>query len=327
MKTLIYGAGPIGQWMASKLGQAQQDVTLLARGSTLRYLQERGIRITDGLANITIQTRVSLVDELSPTDRYDLVVVPMTKARRLEVCPILARNPHLKNILFVGNDVAGPAGYLEQLPRENVLLGFPGAGGGWQDGGLVIAEGDRAGAPGRLYFGELDGVRRERTRRIQALFAASGFRASAERDIDGWLKYHFAFVGPMVGAVYKHRFDLAAVAEDQDTLHQFCAACREAGDVLRANGYRRRQPFVFNMFYWLPRWLEPKVFAKLFGAPAARIRFGLHAAVVRPEFLALADEFSVLQRQASLPTKAFDALLAYLRTPIETTKAGVARPS
>jgi ketopantoate reductase len=35
MKTLIFGAGPIGQWLAMRLGDAARDVTLLARGATL----------------------------------------------------------------------------------------------------------------------------------------------------------------------------------------------------------------------------------------------------------------------------------------------------
>ena len=321
MKTLIYGAGPIGQWMAAKFARAQKDVTLLARGATLRRLQEHGVRITDGFAGTTERASVRLVEALLPADRYDLVIVPMTKARRLEACPTLARAPHIESILFVGNDVAGPAGYLEHLPREKVLLGFPGAGGGWRDGELVIAEGDRAGAPGRIYFGELDGILRERTRRIETLFAASGFKASVESNIDGWLKYHFAFIGPMAGAIYKHRFDMKSVAKDKDTLHQFCAACREAGDILREVGYPRRQPFVFNLFYWLPRWFEPKVFGRLFGAPSAGIRFGLHATVVRPELLALADEFSGLQRRAGLSAPTLDALLNYLKDALEPETA------
>ena len=38
MKTLIYGAGPIGRWLALRLQQAGQDVTLLARNGTYRDL-------------------------------------------------------------------------------------------------------------------------------------------------------------------------------------------------------------------------------------------------------------------------------------------------
>jgi 2-dehydropantoate 2-reductase len=322
MKTLIYGAGPIGRWLALKLGLAGKDVTLLARSKAYRSLKKDGIQIVDGLTGERLSARVKLVGELRPEDRYDLVVVPMVKSSRLAVCPILAENPHLENILFLGNDVAGADAYLKYLPRERVLLGFPSAGGGWQDGELVIVDRDKPRGKGKVYFGELDGQIRPRTRRIRALLASSGLEASLERDMDGWLKYHFAFIGPTAGAIYKHGLDMQAVADDPEALHQYCQAAREAGDVLQRVGYRRRQPWVFNLYYWLPRWLEPKVFAKLFGSPEAQVRFGLHAAVARPELLQLAEEFAALKAEAGLETPALDALLAtVVNDPAEARKA------
>ena len=48
MKTLIYGAGPIGQWLALLLERSGTDVILLARNETYRSLAEKGIEIVDG---------------------------------------------------------------------------------------------------------------------------------------------------------------------------------------------------------------------------------------------------------------------------------------
>jgi hypothetical protein len=48
MKTLIYGAGPIGQWLALQLAEAGKDVTLLARGNTLQQLKTQGVVLLDG---------------------------------------------------------------------------------------------------------------------------------------------------------------------------------------------------------------------------------------------------------------------------------------
>jgi ketopantoate reductase len=47
VKTLIYGAGPIGRWLALRLQQAGQDVILLARNETLRSLDQTGIETPD----------------------------------------------------------------------------------------------------------------------------------------------------------------------------------------------------------------------------------------------------------------------------------------
>jgi len=310
MKSLIFGAGPIGRWLALRMQQAGQDVTLLARNEAYRALEERGIEIVDGLNGKRHTAHVNMVDRLHPDDRYDLVAVAMAKAGRLAACPALAQNEHLKNILFLGNDVSGFQHYLHHLPGNRVMLGFPGLGGGWEGTDLVIMDREKPGAPlGEVFFGELDGFIRPRTVQIKNLFDAAGIGVSIEKDMDGWLKYHFAFFAPTAGVIFKKGGNLRAVAADKEAIHQYCRACREAGDVLRAIGYRKRQPPVFNLYHWLPRRLEPLVFSKLFSSRGAEVRFWLHAHTVGPDLLEMAEEFAVLKRLAGMETPNLDALL------------------
>jgi 2-dehydropantoate 2-reductase len=316
MKTLIFGAGPIGRWLALRLQQTGQDVTLLARGETYRSLEQRGIEIVDGLTGERLAARVKLVDRLEAEDRYDLVVVAMQKASRVAVCPVLAQNENLKNILFFGNDVSGFHHYLDHLPEDNVLLGFPGVGGGWDGADLVVMDREKPkGRHGEIFIGELDGATRARTLEIEGLFEAADIKVSLEGNMDGWLKYHFAFMAPTAGVIFMKGGDMRAVAADKQAIHQYCRACREAGNVLRKVGYRRRQPGVFNLYYWLPRWLEPMVFSKLFGSRSAEVRFGLHARAVGPELLELAEEFAELRVQAGMETPNLDALLDCVPRP------------
>ena len=316
MNTLIYGAGPIGQWLALRLAKSGANVTVLARNETFRSLADDGIRIVDGLTGEQQTARVDLVERLEPEDRYDLVVVAMQKASRLDVCPVLARNEQLQTILFLGNDVSGFHRYLDHLPPGKVLLGFPIAGGGMSDGELVFMDRERPGGPhGELYLGELDGKARARTVEVAALFNATGIKVSVEPDMDGWLKYHFAFIAPTTGAFFEKAGDLRAVAADGELIHRYCRACREAGDVLRKIGYRKRQPPKFNLFYWLPRWLEPAVFGKLFRSRSAEVRVGLHAPGIGPELLQMAREFAVLKAEAGLETPMLDSLLARVSRP------------
>jgi len=322
MKTLIYGAGPIGRWLALRLKQSGQNVTLLARNETYRSLDERGIEIVDGLTGERLAARVRLVDRLDPEDRYDLVVVAMQEASRAAVCPVLAQIPNLKNILFFGNDVSGFHQYLDHLTEDQVLVGFPGVGGGWNGADLVVMDREKPNAQhGEIFIGELDGVIRDRTLQIKKLFEAADIRVSIEKDMDGWLKYHFAFMAPTAGVIFMKGGDLRAVASDKEAIHQYCCACREAGNVLREIGFRKRQPPVFNLYYWLPRWLEPVVFSNLFGSRSAEIRFGLHARTVGPELLELADEFTVLKSLAGMETPDLDTLLDFV--PQQPTAGGM----
>jgi hypothetical protein len=80
--------------------------------------------------------------------------------------------------------------------------------------------------------------------------------------------------------------------------------------VLEALGYRKRQPPKFNLFYWLPRWLEPKVFGQLFGSKSAEVRLGLHAKVIGPELLEMAAEFDSLRASVEIDTPNLDELLS-----------------
>ena len=298
------------------MGRADKDVTLLARDATYRSLRDGGIEIVDGLTGERITAAVALTDRLNREDHYDLVVVAMQKAGRLAVCPVLAQNQHLENVLFLGNDVSGFHRYLDHLPKDKVLLGFPGAGGGWDGADLVVMDRERPRAHhGEVFIGELDGSIRDRTLKIKELFEAADIKVSLEKDIDGWLKYHFAFMAPTAGVIFKKGGNMRAVAADREAIHQYCRACREAGDVLREAGYRKRQPAVFNLYYWLPRWLEPMVFSKLFGSRSGEVRFGLHARTVGPELLEMAEEMEVLKTRTGMGTPNLDALLDCVPRP------------
>jgi hypothetical protein len=148
---------------------------------------------------------------------------------------------------------------------------------------------------------------------VTLLARNQAFRALQQNGIeiiDGWLRYHFAFMAPTAGVIFEKGGNMSAVAADKNAIHRYCRTCREAGSVLRKIGYRKRRPRVFNLYYWLPRWLEPLVFGKLFGSRSGAIRFGLHARSVGPELLEMADEFAELKTKAGMKTPSLDALLA-----------------
>lgn len=317
MRTLVFGAGPIGRWLSLHLHQAGSDVTLLARGKTYESIHKDGVALVDGFTGEKKIAQVKLVEKLETEDRYDLVLVAMRKSSRLAVCPILADNQSLENILFLGNDVSGFHQYLDYLPKEKILLGFPGAGGGWDGDDLVFVDGDKPrDKGGSLYIGEIDGEIRERSDQIKDFFEGAGIPVSLEEDIDGWLKYHFAFMAPTAGVVLMHDGDVKAVAADISALRKYIRACREAGDVLQGVGYKKRQPPIFNMYYWLPEWLGVKVFRGFFRSRKVEVAMGLHAAEVGDELLEMMGEFAELKAQAGIETPHLDELISFARQPL-----------
>ena len=124
MKTLIFGAGPLGSLYAYLLHKAGKDVTILARNEHYKFLKENGIVLVNEFTQEKIIEKVNVVDSLSEEDSYELLIVLMRKNNIKNVLPILSKNKKIPNILFMGNNTLGFDNYLKYLPKEKVLFGF-----------------------------------------------------------------------------------------------------------------------------------------------------------------------------------------------------------
>lgn len=309
MKTLIFGAGPLGILYAHLLHESGADVTILARGARFELIENRKLNLVNGFTEERATPGFKVVDQLSEDENYDLVVVLVRKNKIPSVLKTLGECPGLANILFMGNNVLGFDAYLEKLPAGKVLFGFPGAGGGW-DGNAVEYVDREAAKEDRMpiRIGEIDGVQRERTAMIRTLFEDAGIPVEVVDDIDGWLKYHAAFVVPICMGIYRHNSDLRALAADRESLRLVVGACKECGSVLHESGYTRRQPFKFNLFYWMPEFMTAKIFRGIFESRYAEVAFAKHAEAARDEFELLADEFRSLIDQTTVKTPLFEVL-------------------
>ncbi len=314
MKTLIFGAGPIGRVYAFYLSQAGKDVTVLARNETYRFISENGIALKDGYTGEMASVKVKTIDELSSSDSFDIVMVTMRKSARFSICPVLAKRNNLENIIFVGNDISGFKKYGNYLPPENVLLGFPSAGGGIINNVVTFVDRNKPkGKRNPLYLGELDSQPTERTAELKSFFESAEIPVKLVKNMDGWLKYHFAFVAPIAGVYFMCQKDFKAVQKDNEAIRVYIRACKEAGNVLRAAGYKKRQPFIFNLYYWNTEGLNAKIFRdKFFGSRFVEVAMGMHARAVGDELLELIEEFREVQAETSVETPHLDHLLSFI---------------
>jgi len=118
MKILIYGAGVLGSLYAWRLNEAGHDVALLARGQRLADLGEYGLVLEDMVTKQRTTTAINLVERLEPGDSYDLVLVMMGKHQVGSTLPALAANRLTPNVLFMGNNLAGPGEMVAALEPE-----------------------------------------------------------------------------------------------------------------------------------------------------------------------------------------------------------------
>ena len=309
MRTLFFGAGPLGSLYAHLFHQAGVDVTVLARGERHEWIRENGLVLVNEITGESESSPVVVVKELEPDDQYDLVIVLIRKNKLRPVFEMLAASSGVKNVLFMGNNASGFDEYVEQLPAEMLLFGFPGAGGGIREQVVHYADCEKPKSRRRaVTIGEIDGRNKERTTAVKCVFESAGVPVDLTADIDGWLKYHVALVSPLTCALYKHNCDNYRAAKDRDTLRTMVRAAKEGGRVLRALGFNKRQPFQFNLLYWLPEFMNIMALRQLLASKFAGIAFAMHAKAARDEMGDLAREFQDLTSETSVETPNLDAL-------------------
>lgn len=89
-------------------------------------------------------------------------------------------------------------------------------------------------------------------------------------------------------------------------------AAKDTGNVLRVLGHKKRYPFKYNLFFWLPEKITAIVMKKMFDNEYARISFAHHAALAVDEFEELTKDFYKLIKQSQIETPNFDKLSAFI---------------
>ena len=334
MKTLVFGAGPLGSLMAARFHEAGQDVTLLARGQRLEDLKEHGVVLESGIDGPRTVTRVKTTESLEPDDVYDLIMVVMRMNQAVKILPALAVNQHASTVLFMMNNFAGPEQLVEALGKERVMSGFPYPGGEriGHVTRIVPADEDHRWT---IPIGEVDGRITPRTRHVAAFLSTmEGYEVEIRRDMDAWLKCHVVALMPaFVPALYACETDIERLARTRDALVLGVRGIRE--------GFRALQkadvgltPAALRLVFWIP---EPVMVALLRQAcklEMMQISGEGHAMAARDEMEYLTHQFKEFVSERGIQTPVIDRMMKWYdpKTPplpdgsqeIPVSKRGIA---
>lgn len=300
---LVFGAGVLGSFYAARLAGAGHDVTVVARGRRYRELCEHGIVLEQFDTGERTAIAVPVVDRMPTEDAFDLCLVLVRKTQLADALPVLATGAGVAAFLFMVNTAEGPQAMVDAVGRERVLLGFANAGGE-RDGHLVrVMEAKRKG----LTLGDIDGARSDRLERVAAAFRVAGFRVEFSADMDAWLRYHVALVGPFANALYLAGADNVALANDPATVRLALRAVREAVGVVRAHGFAF-EPRALRLLAWLPDAVLVPLLRRVIASPIMDIGGVRHAVAARDEMSALNEELFALARAAGIDTPAMTEL-------------------
>lgn len=173
-------------------------------------------------------SRIPVVTELRPEDRYDVIFVVTRYTQLDSVREILRMNP-TENLVFVGNDVRADA-LAASLPGKNVLFAFASAAGHRERDHVAsidlrkITIGQLAGAPSNEAL-------------IGRIFQGTKYKVAYEPNMGDYLLCHAAFVLPAAFACYKTDGDLKKLKGNTAYLSRLIDANIEGYRAIRNAGH------------------------------------------------------------------------------------------
>ena len=207
MNVLVYGAGVIGGQLVHALIKSGNDVTVIARGAWKDNLEKDGLRIRHYIQKKDTVDHPHVLEK-PDGQRYDIVFA-VTQYRQMEKILDDLAAVDSPIVVLVGNNLS--VSEMESLilqtttsPKE-VLFGFGSTAGTRENGKLTtVHAGD-----GKLTIGKAHAeATAEEKALLKRLFAGSRMSVSWCDDMDAWLKYHAAFILPVVYLCYKTGCDL-----------------------------------------------------------------------------------------------------------------------
>lgn len=228
MKILVFGAGVLGCNLANDLFRAGKETTLLARGQWAEELQKNGLRIKDKFSPRLRVSRIPVVTQLAPEDRYD-VIFAVVRYTQLESMIEILRANATKNIVFVGNDVRA-AEVAALLPEKNVMFAFVSAAGHRERDRVVSVD------LRKITIGQLRGAPSNEAL-IGQIFAGTKYKIAYEPNMEDYLLCHAAFVLPAAFACYKSDGDLKRLKGDTAYLNRLIDANIEGYRAIRNAGH------------------------------------------------------------------------------------------
>ena len=228
MKILVYGAGVLGYNLARNLFRAGKDVTLLARGNWAEEIRKNGLRIKDKFSPRTSVSRIPVVTELAPDDRYDVIFVVL-RYTQLDSALDTLRTNRTKNIVFVGNNVRTRA-LAAALPEKNVLFAFA-LSAGHREADRVVSIDLK-----KITIGQLPGEV-SNAELIGEIFGGTKYRVVYEPNMEDYLLCHAAFVIPAAFACYKTDGDLKKLRRNTTYLNRLIDANIEGYRAIKNAGH------------------------------------------------------------------------------------------
>src|ERR1019366_5833883 len=143
MRILMFGRGVIATIYGQALKAAGHDVEFYVRpGRAAEYGHDVQTDVIDARRKprnrrIREAFPVRLRESIDPADGFDLIVLSVAHHRLAEATAFLAPRVGEATVLVFGNVWGEPLAAVAPLPADQVVFGFPMAGGGFAEDGVL----------------------------------------------------------------------------------------------------------------------------------------------------------------------------------------------
>ncbi|KQM81355.1 ketopantoate reductase family protein [Agromyces sp. Leaf222] len=252
MRILMFGRGVIATIYGRVLHAAGHDVEFYVRpGRAAEYGGEVQLDWIDGRRRpfgrrVRESFRTPLRESIDPSDGFDLIVLSVGHHRLAEAAEFLAPRLGTATVLVFGNLWEEPLTAVAPLPADRVVFGFPQAGGGFGQDGVLWG----AMLPS-VIIGTTDASPTRREQEVLAAFRRVGLGVRQEQDMRGWLWLHFIADAGMFDQGMRSG-SLANMIGDRRAFRDAFLTTRELLPVLEARGVDLRRHRSAILPYRLP---------------------------------------------------------------------------
>ncbi|WP_236792297.1 ketopantoate reductase family protein [Amycolatopsis sp. GM8] len=277
MKILMFGRGVIATVYGWALERAGHDVEFYVRpGRAATYGEAIDLDLLDTRRRVWGQRVVEkwpvrYREALEPDHDFDLIVLSVPHHRLAAAAAFLAPRAGHATVLVFGNIWAEPPAAIGALSVDQVAWGFPQAGGGFGEDGVLHA----ALLPS-VVFGTLGRPPTDRERAVRQTFREAGFRLTEQPDFRGWLWIHFVSDAALHSQGLR-RGSLAKLAGATGDLREALLAGRELLPLLEARGVDLRRHRGGGLLFRAPRLVAPVLAWLTAHVAAVRVTFEAHS--------------------------------------------------
>jgi len=263
MHVLVTGAGIIGSIYGWALAEAGHHVVHLVRSG-------RAAAFRDGLPldvfdrrkghkrNFRGLYRLNAIETLSPTDTFELVIVPVKHYALVETLKEIVPRARAAEFLLLTQNWSGTNDIDPILPPARYVYGDAKAGGTFSEGTLVAAL-------KAIDIGSPEGDPSKLATKIEALFASADIPTGLHSDMLHYLWIQYAITGGLWAALMQAG-NLDSMLNDREATSAALRAVCECLKVVKQRGvllsrYPETKPFLTNsalrkrVNIWMTGWM------------------------------------------------------------------------